>query len=85
MLSIELRDPGVDMTTGATSGAATRRAAADSHGAESAVAGKSGVDVEWATATIAACPWLGAWTWLPKYDFGVATEVDMPRRSGRST
>ena len=74
MLSIELRDPGVDMTTGERP--AVRRAEQPlTRMAESAVAGKSGVDVAGYRdyRGVMVC---GAWTWLPQYGFGVATEVD---------
>ncbi len=75
VLTLELRDPGVDMTTGArpeerrTNQPLTRMAA-------SAVAGQSDVDVA-GYRDYRGVPVIGAWKWLPEYDFGVGTEQDV--------
>jgi len=75
ILTLELRDPQGDMTAGArpklrrAEQPLTRMAAA-------AVAGESGSDVD-GYRDYRGVPVVGAWTWLPEYDFGVATEVDV--------
>jgi len=73
ILSVQIRDPGGDMTEGyqpllpLAERPLTRMAA-------SAVAGNSGVDVsgyrDYRGVTV-----IGAWRWLPELGFGVATEV----------
>ncbi len=74
IVTLRVRDPQGDMTAGfrpsvRRSELPLTRMAAD------AVAGKSGVDVDgyrdYRGSTV-----VGAWTWLPKYDIGVATEID---------
>ncbi len=74
IVTLQVRDPQGDMTAGfrpnvRRSELPLTRMAAD------AVAGKSGVDVDgyrdYRGSTV-----VGAWTWLPKYDIGVATEID---------
>ena len=75
VLTLELRDPGVDMTRGErpaerrTSQPLTRMAA-------SATSGESGVDV-FGYRDYRGVPVIGAWTWLKDYGFGVATEQDV--------
>ena len=74
-LTLQLRDPGVDMTTGARP--AERRANQPlTVMAESAVKGDSGVNVI-GYRDYRGVPVIGAWTWLRGYDFGVATEQDV--------
>jgi hypothetical protein len=74
-LSLELRDPGVDMTTGSrprklrSEQPLTREVAAAVHGG-------SGVDVD-GDRDYRGVPVIGAWTWLPEYGFGVITKVDL--------
>ena len=74
LLNVQIRDPGVDMTQGHRPALRrpdqplTRMAAA-------AVAGESGVDVN-VYRDYRGVPVVGAWTWLPEYAIGVATEVD---------
>lgn len=73
ILTVQIRDPGGDMTSGYRSPLPladrplTRMAG-------SAVAGKSGVDIsgyrDYRGVTV-----IGAWRWLPEFGFGVATEV----------
>ena len=75
ILTIELRDPGVDMTTGARP--AKKRAEQPlTLMAQQAIAGKAGVNVE-GYRDYRGVPVIGAWTWLPQYEFGVATEIDV--------
>jgi hypothetical protein len=74
VLSLSLRDPGVDMTQGRRP--AMRRAEQPlTRMAQDAVAGNTGIDVE-GYRDYRGVPVVGAWTWLPEYGFGVATEVD---------
>jgi hypothetical protein len=74
ILNLELRDPLVDMTTGARpprrrgEQPLTRMAAA-------AVQGRPGSDAT-GYRNYRGVLVVGAWTWLPEYGFGVATEVD---------
>ncbi len=80
MLSVQLRDPGGDMTEGFRP---TARVAQRSltRMAESAVAGNSGVDVD-GYRDYRGVPVVGAWTWLDKYGLGVACEVDVAEAYG---
>ena len=75
ILTIELRDPGVNLADGHMS-TLDRREQPLTRMAESAVAGNSGVDVD-GYRNYRGITVVGAWTWLPEYDFGVATEVDV--------
>jgi predicted Ser/Thr protein kinase len=73
IVNLQLRDPQGDMTAGyrpqvRRSELPLTRMAAD------AVAGRSGVDVE-AYRDSRGARVVGAWTWLPKYDIGIATEI----------
>lgn len=74
VLNVLVHDPQGDMTAGyrptvrRSEMPLTRMAAA-------AVAGESGVDVN-GYRDYRGVPVVGAWTWLPKYDIGVATEID---------
>jgi hypothetical protein len=73
-LTVEVRDPQVNMHEGARptlkrADQPLTRMAAD------AVSGNSGVDVN-GYRDYRGVPSVGAWQWLPEYDFGVATEVD---------
>ena len=75
VLNIQIRDPGVNMTLGEQpekhrSEQPLTLMAAD------ATAGNSGVNVEGYN-DYRGVPVVGAWTWLPEYDFGVASEVDL--------
>jgi eukaryotic-like serine/threonine-protein kinase len=75
ILTLELRDPGVNMMAGERplvnrSEQPLTRMAAD------AVAGNSGVDVG-GYRDYRGVPVIGAWTWLPELDLGVATEIDV--------
>jgi eukaryotic-like serine/threonine-protein kinase len=74
-LTLELRDPGVDMTTGARP--AERRGNQPlTKMATSAVQGDDGVDVM-GYRDYRGVPVIGAWTWLKEYGMGVATEQDV--------
>jgi hypothetical protein len=75
MLTLELRDPQVNMMNGerpsiSRADQPLTRMAAD------AVAGHSGADVE-GYRDYRGVPVIGAWTWLPEFDFGVATQIDV--------
>ncbi|MGD9646438.1 MAG: serine/threonine-protein kinase, partial [Pirellulales bacterium] len=71
---VQLRDPGVDLTTGRQA-KLPLAARPFTRPVAMAIAGEDGVDVSghrdyrgvWC---------IGAWRWLPAYDFGVVTEVD---------
>jgi hypothetical protein len=73
-LSLELRNPGVDMTTGARPVRRRGKQPLTRLVAE-AMQGPSGVDVE-GDRDYRGVPVIGAWTWLPEYGFGVVTKVD---------
>ena len=74
IFNMQVRDPGVDLTTGAkaklSAGAQplTKMAAL-------AIAREDGIDVD-GYRDYRGVPSIGAWRWLPQYGFGVATEVD---------
>jgi hypothetical protein len=75
ILTVQLRNPQVDMSRGQRpplrrADQPLTRLAAD------AVQGHSGVDVD-GYRDYRGVLNLGAWTWLPRYGFGVATEVDL--------
>ncbi len=75
ILNVQLRDPGGDMTQGYRP--SVRRAKMPlTRMAASAVSGTSGVDVE-GYRDYRGVPVVGAWTWLPELDLGVATEIDV--------
>jgi hypothetical protein len=75
ILTLELRDPQVNLMAGDRpslnrADQPLTRMAAD------AVAGGSGVDVS-GHRDYRGVPVIGAWAWLPEYDFGVATQMDV--------
>jgi hypothetical protein len=73
VLTLELRDPGVNVAAGKRP--ALKRADQPlTRMAADAVAGHSGIDVD-GYRDYRGVPVVGAWAWLPEYDFGVATEV----------
>lgn len=75
ILNVQLRDPGGNVLEGYRP--KVRRSEQPlTKCAASAIAGASGVDVE-GYRDYRGVPVLGAWTWLPKYDLGVTTEVDL--------
>lgn len=74
ILTLQLRDPQVNLSRGERASVRPAeqpltRMAAD------AVSGNAGVDVD-GYRDYRGVPNVGAWTWLPEYRFGVATEVD---------
>jgi eukaryotic-like serine/threonine-protein kinase len=74
ILEVLVRDPGGDLTSGYRP--KTRRSQMPlTEMVASAAAGESGVNVE-GYRDYRGVPVVGAWTWLKKYDFGLATEVD---------
>jgi hypothetical protein len=73
VLNVELRDPQVDMTTGARP-PLRRREQPLTRMVGAAINGQSGVDVQ-GYRDYRGVPVVGAWTWLPEYSLGVATEV----------
>jgi hypothetical protein len=75
VLNLEVRDPGVDLTRTTARPSQTRGELPLTKMAASAVTGESGVDVD-GYRDFRGVPVVGAWTWLPEYGFGVATELD---------
>ncbi|MCA9221303.1 MAG: serine/threonine protein kinase [Planctomycetales bacterium] len=75
ILNVLIRDPGGDMTNGFRP--TTRRSEMPmTRLVADAVEGRSGVDVE-GYRDYRGVPVVGAWTWLPEYELGVATEIDL--------
>jgi hypothetical protein len=74
ILNLEMRDPGVDLTTGARP-KLSRSEMPLTKTAEQAISGSSGVDMLGAR-DYRGVPSVVAWTWLPRYNFGVATKVE---------
>jgi hypothetical protein len=75
ILTLEMRDPGVDMTTGARP--AQRRADQPlTRMAAAAGAGETGVDVL-GFRDYRGVPIIGAWKWLDAEGFGIATQQDV--------
>ncbi|QDT44311.1 Serine/threonine-protein kinase PknB [Gimesia alba] len=74
ILNIQIRDPQVDMVSG---NRPTLRLADRplTHMAAAAVQNQSGVNVD-GYRDYRGVPVVGAWTWLPEYEMGVATEMD---------
>jgi eukaryotic-like serine/threonine-protein kinase len=80
ILTVLVRDPGGDLTAGFRP--KVRRSEMPLTAVvEAAAAGKSGVDVEGHN-DYRGVPSVAAWTWLDKYGFGLATEVDMSEAYG---
>lgn len=75
MLQLSVRDPGGDMTEGYRPG--VRRAEMPlTKMVSAATADSSGIDLD-GYADYRGVPVVGAWTWLPKYGMGLATEIDV--------
>lgn len=74
ILNIEIRDPGVNLTEG-LSPALPRHQQPFTLMAASAIKGESGFNVEGYN-DYRGIPVVGAWKWVPKYHFAIATEVD---------
>jgi len=80
ILTLELRDPLVDLTRGQQS---PKRRAEQSltRSVSAALAGKSGIDVA-GYRDYRGVPSVGAWTWLEDLDMGLVTEVDVAQALG---
>ena len=74
VLNVDIRNPGGDLTKGFVP-TIDRRAQPLTLAAASAVSGQSGANVE-GYADYRGVPVVGAWRWLDRYGFGVATEED---------
>lgn len=75
ILNLQVRNPGVDMTTGKRP--EKRRAEQPlTRMAEAAVSGQSGIDVN-GYPDYRGVPVVGAWTWLEDYEIGLTTEQDV--------
>ena len=79
ILSVQIRDPGGDLTKGFEPG----KPLADrplTRMAKAAIAGESGVDLK-GYRDYRGVEVFGAWKWLPDYGFGVATEISKSEAS----
>jgi serine/threonine protein kinase len=74
LLTMQIRDPGGNMSKGFRPGIRRSKLPLTKM-CTSAIAGHSDVDVE-GYADYRGVPVIGAWTWLPKYNMGIATEID---------
>ncbi|MDB5387110.1 MAG: serine/threonine kinase, partial [Planctomycetaceae bacterium] len=75
ILNVQIRDPQGDLTQGFHP--TLRRSALPlTKMAQDAVSGNSGVDVE-GYRDYRGVPVIGAWTWLPQFEMGVTTEIDV--------
>jgi hypothetical protein len=72
-LTLQLRDPGGDLTRGFEAG--TNATWPLIYMVEQAIEGSAGVEVE-PFRDYRGVPTVGAWRWLPKYGFGVGTKLD---------
>jgi hypothetical protein len=75
VLTVELRDPGVNMVEGARP-AVRRPEQPLTRSAADVAAGNEGVDVA-GYRDFRGVPVVGAWTWLPDYGFGVISEIEV--------
>ncbi|MBM4072882.1 MAG: serine/threonine protein kinase [Planctomycetes bacterium] len=75
ILTVEVRDPQVNMAAGARPALKRAEQPLTSLAAK-AIEGTGGVDA-WGHRDYRGIPSVGASTWLPEYDFGVATEIDL--------
>jgi serine/threonine protein kinase len=74
MLNIQLRDPGGNVTTGFRP-KIRRSELPFTKNAQSMMEGKDGIDVA-GYRDYRGVPSVGAWTWLPAYNFGLTIEMD---------
>ncbi len=74
MLNIQLRDPGGDVTTGFRP-KIRRSELPFTKNALSMMEGKDGIDIA-GYRDYRGVPCVGAWTWLPEYNFGLTIEID---------
>ena len=80
ILTLELRDPLVDLSQGKAP--PKRRGELPlTRAAAEAIAGRDGVDVE-GYRDYRGIPVLGAWAWLPDFDLGLISEVDVSEAFG---
>ena len=75
ILSLEIRDPGVDLTAGEHP-ELRRKEQPLTYMAQEAIAGRNGVDVD-GYRDYRGVPVVGAWKWLDAYQMGITTEVDV--------
>jgi eukaryotic-like serine/threonine-protein kinase len=75
VLTLEVRDPQVDMTKGERP-PQKRQDQPLTQMAQDAIAGNTGIDVE-GYRNYRGVPVVGAWSWIPEYGFGVATEISV--------
>ncbi|HEU4386221.1 MAG TPA: serine/threonine protein kinase [Blastocatellia bacterium] len=75
VLTLELRDPQVDMTSGERP-ALRRHEQPLTRMALDAITGSTGVEVT-GYRDYRGVPSVAAWTWIPEYGFGVATRIDV--------
>ena len=75
ILNLAIRDPGGDMTTGFRPNLRRSRLPLTRMAAD-AIDGNSGIDVD-GYRDYRGVPVVGAWKWLPEYEIGVASEVDV--------
>jgi PAS domain S-box-containing protein len=75
ILNIEIRNPGVNLTKGLSS-ALPRNQQPLTLMVASAVKGERGINVEGYN-DYRGVPVVGAWQWVPKYNFGITTEMDV--------
>src|SRR5262249_17207916 len=74
-LALTIRDPGTNLVAGRKA-TAPRNEQPLPRMAVNGVEGKSGIDVT-GYRNYRGVPVVGAWTWLPNYEMGVATEVEV--------
>ena len=79
-LNIDVRDPGVDLTQGGIA-ALPRDQQPLTLMADQATRGATGDNVQGYN-DYRGVPVVGAWQWLPKYGFGIATEMDVAEAYG---
>ena len=75
ILTVEIRDPQVNMAEGERPTKPQAGATAHAVWQPRRVQGKDGYDAD-GYRDYRGVPSVGAWRWLPEYDFGIATEVD---------
>jgi serine/threonine protein kinase len=80
ILTVELRDPQVNLMAGGRPRLRRGEQPLTRMAAE-AVEGNSGIDVD-GYRDFRGVPVVGAWTWLPEYNFGVATEMEVAESFG---
>jgi len=80
ILTLELRDPLVDLSAGKAS-PKRRTELSFTRAVAGAIAGRDGADAD-GYRDYRGVPVVGAWTWLPEFDFGLATEMDVAEAFG---